>query len=185
MSYNTRSKTNPSPAIEIVNKSPYMTRSKHKQIFGSESKNADKKTFNIKPCSVKGCVDQNTHTKFNHACLYCDEEDEDCHLHRCPLNKIQTDENTRYDDISKFPQFATEIAKINKKTKNLNRHEYTVIPLEQGCACYVRNNAGYKQYLFMYTDDWGQYGQNTSHLPRYKAFIHTYSKINIKDIKKY
>ena len=109
-------------------------------------------------------------------CLYC-KEDLDEHLRCCPLNKIKTNENMVYDDITQFAHYHTdEIAFIKKETKNLKKGDYMVVQASQGCCWYIRNNNGCKQYLFMDADNWGQYGPETSHLPRYKAFIHTYNK---------
>jgi hypothetical protein len=109
-------------------------------------------------------------------CLYC-KEDLDEHMRCCPLNKIQTNENTVYDDITQFSDYHTdEITFIKKETKNLKKGDYMVVQSSQGCCWYIRNNNGCKQYLFMDADNWGQYGPETSHLPRYKAFIHTYNK---------
>ena len=105
-------------------------------------------------------------------CLFC-KEDSDEHMRCCPLNKIQTSDNAVYDDIA---QFAHHTADMKKETKNLKKGGYIVVQASQGCCWYIRNNNGCKQYLFMHTDNWGQYGPETSHLPRYKAFIHTYIK---------
>ena len=173
----TRSKTNPIIAVE--KKVVYRTRSVSRKM--AEEKTAKKttsanKTFHIEPCRVKGCMDPNTHTDFNHSCLYCKEDAEE-HLQYCPLNKIQTDENTVFDNITKLPQFGNEIVDINRKTKNLRRGEYTSVYADQGGCWYVRNNAGCKQYLLMFTDDWGQYGPDTSRMPRYRAFVHGYVKL--------
>jgi hypothetical protein len=46
----------------------------------------------------------------------------------------------------------------------------------QGCAYYVRNNNGTKEVFFLHCDSHGQYGDDTSDIPRYLAFIKGYHK---------
>ena len=51
----------------------------------------------------------------------------------------------------------------------------------QGCAYYVRNNNGTKEVFFLHCDSHGQYGDETSDIPRYRAFIQGYNKYNHTD----
>jgi hypothetical protein len=51
----------------------------------------------------------------------------------------------------------------------------------QGCAYYVRNNNGTKEIFFLHCDSHGQYGDDTSDIPRYRAFIQGYNKYNHTD----
>ena len=180
----TRSKTTFIGNSGKILQTRYITRSVMKRYL--ESRAAEKaielgekpvlqKTFKVKPCEVKDCVDPSTHTDFNHSCLYCKEDGED-HLRCCPLNEVQTVENRIYDDISQFTHYKGEMAHMNKKTKELKKAEFMCVPSLQGGCWYIRNNNGHKQYLFMDADNWGQYGPHTSHFPRYRAFIHGYTK---------
>ena len=49
-----------------------------------------------------------------------------------------------------------------------------------GCTWLIRKNinTGNNEYLFMHSDNWGQYGEESSHLPRYKAFIYGYTLVD-------
>ena len=49
-----------------------------------------------------------------------------------------------------------------------------------GCYWYARNNNGTLEFFFMHSDSWGQYGEDTSDLPRYNAFRENFElqKIN-------
>ena len=41
----------------------------------------------------------------------------------------------------------------------------------------IFNNNGKNEYLFIDINNWGQYGKDTSHLPRYKAFTYGYTLV--------
>ena len=53
---------------------------------------------------------------------------------------------------------------------------YMEFSVGQGCAYYVRNNNGAKEVFFLHCDFHGQYGDDTSDIPRYLAFIKGYQK---------
>jgi hypothetical protein len=182
----TRSKTTFIGNSGKILQTRYITRSVTKRYL--ESKTAEKaielgekpiivlqKAFKVKPCGVKDCVDPSTHIDFNHSCLYCSEEADE-HLRCCPLNAVKTAENRIYDDISQFTHYKDEMAHMNKITRQLKKAEFMCVPSLQGGRWYIRNNNGHKQYLFMDADNWGQYGPHTSHFPRYRAFVHGYTK---------
>lgn len=141
------------------------------------------KDHNIKfHCNVKDCIDPHTHTTKGHSCLYCDNRLGQ-HLRYCSLNKIYNNENcdsnnySNHDNIENFDKdFTKEVREVK-----LNIFEYKNIYAGMGCFWYVRNidgNNENNQYLFMHNDNWGQYGEDTSHLPRYKAFIYGYTLVN-------
>jgi len=154
----------------------YMTRSKTLAQAAQAAQSAQAATT-VPTASKKSNINKKEDDEELAICLFC-KEDSDEHMRCCPLNKIQTTDNAVYDDIAQFAHHTAEITFMKKETKNLKKGGYMVVQASQGCCWYIRNNNGCKQYLFMHTDNWGQYGPETSHLPRYKAFIHTYIKQN-------
>ena len=46
-----------------------------------------------------------------------------------------------------------------------------------GCMWYIRKNNNIDEYLFLHSDNMGQYGADTSDIPRLNAFIYEY-KLN-------
>jgi hypothetical protein len=127
------------------------------------------------PCNLKDCIDPHSHTTKGHSCLYCDKR-ENMHLRYCPLNINTTEDNSICDDITKFDKSIVE----NITEINLKYREYTKVYGGMGCIWFVRSKNGnneYNEYLFMHSDSWGQYGKETSHLPRYKAFIYGYTLV--------
>jgi len=45
---------------------------------------------------------------------------------------------------------------------------------------YARNNNGTLEYIFMHSDSWGQHGEETSNVPRLRAFKEDYEyQINV------
>ena len=60
----------------------------------------------------------------------------------------------------------------------MNPNEYKKSDGGMGCMWLIRNNINNgNEYLFMHSDNWGQYGEDSSHLPRYKAFIYGYTLV--------
>ena len=138
------------------------------------------------PCQIIGCIDNTTHTTRTHSCLYCNKHyNRDHsgnsgnihHMRYCPLNHntIGVD-NSIYDNISDFSDEIT----LPIKNIQLNSCEYKVCSAGMGCMWFIRSTDGViknNQHLFMHTDSWGQYGEESSHVPRYKAFIHGYTLV--------
>ena len=142
-----------------------------------------------KPCTINECIDSHTHTTKGHSCLYCDKRNTNSntnnntnsntgknieHLKFCPLNDKNTSETNYICD--NFDNFSKEITSHVSDIK-INIDEYKIVPIEMGCTCLVRNNNNIHEYLFMHSDSWGHYGEDTSDLPRYKAFIYGYNKV--------
>ena len=150
----------------------------HGQIeCGNESLIENLKLFPVRtiqhPCNILGCVDPDTHTTRGHSCLYCDARISDNHLKYCPNNEITTNTikgNSICDNLTDINYRLLEYVKDIK----MNIGEYKHSDGGMGCSWYVRNNNGKNEYLFMHSDNWGQYGNESSHLPRYKAFIYGY-----------
>ena len=129
------------------------------------------------PCKVQDCIDIHTHTTEGHSCLYCNKNVSTPHLQYCPMNKITTCNNSICDKLTEFTrEFTEEVMKVK-----INAREYKAISSCMGCTWFIRNNDGIienNEYLFMHSDNWGQYGEDSSHLPRYKAFIYGYHNVN-------
>ena len=151
----------------------------HGQIeCGNEQLIKDLKQFKFhkieSPCDVINCVDPKTHTTQGHSCLYCDkriERGSHQHLKYCPLNENTNDKNSICDNIKYFDNCLLDYI----KDITVNNREYKTIYGGMGCTWFIRNNNGTLEYLFMHSDSWGQYGDDSSHLPRYKAFIYEYT----------
>ena len=128
-------------------------------------------------CNIKDCLDPTTHTTKGHSCLYCDTRSK-THLKYCPQNMSmsmkESGENSICDNIEDFSKDITE----NIREKIVNKGEYGNFYAGMGCSWFIRNNNGTIEYLFMHSDSWGQYGEDSSHLPRYKAFIYGFYKVN-------
>jgi len=137
--------------------------------------------FITKSCKIKGCLDPQTHTTLGHSCLYCDKRSNN-HLKYCPLsNNIkmnETCENSICDNIEDFNKHLIDELQYQIKDLKLNISEYTSIYGGMGCSWFIRNNNGTIEYLFIHSDNWGQYSEESSHLPRYKAFIYNFRKAN-------
>jgi hypothetical protein len=132
-----------------------------------------KNDFVYYPCDLKDCMDSHTHTTDGHSCLYCESRVHNSHLKYCPNNDITTNTikgNSICDDLLDFNSVLLEYIEDVK----MNIGEYKKSDGGMGCMWLIRNNDGKNEYLFMHSDSWGQYGDDSSHLPRYKAFIYGY-----------
>ena len=125
------------------------------------------------PCYFIDCIDKHTHTNNGHSCLYCDARDPNNHLKYCPKNTFTIEGNNICDNLLDFN--STLLEYIEDVT--MNPDEYMISDGGMGCTWLIRNNSGTNEYLFMHSDSWGQYGEETSHLPRYKAFIYGYTLV--------
>lgn len=88
------------------------------------------------------------------------------HSERCPNAGYQVCDPI--EDICSDFKFITE--------EDIPLSTYIEFYAGQGCAYYVRNNNGTKEVFFLHCDSHGQYGDDTSDLPRYNAFIKGYQK---------
>lgn len=123
------------------------------------------------PCNI--CSDDNkfTHITEGHTCILCDRHKDSEHSKYCPENGTK--------EFDSQPN-------INLDNIELNKGYYCDVYIGMGCSTYVRKNleTDKLESLFMHSDDWGcilapegaggQYGDNTSHLPRFRKFIQGY-----------
>ncbi len=126
----------------------------------------------------------NSYTTKDQTCLYCDKRARDDsrhshidHLKHCPLNENLVCDKTMCadkicDDITKFSsEIVADVLKVS-----VRNGEYKSTYGGMGCTWFIRNNDETYEYLFMHTDNWGQYGDDLSDVPRYKAFIYGFTK---------
>ena len=114
-----------------------------------------------KKCKIGGCKHKDKHTTEGHTCHYCGSFGIKNHIKNCPKNGASIT-----DDPNNFGSIMHE--DITKYEIKLNH--YIELYAGMGCMWYVRNNKNVLEYLFMHSDSWGQYGDDSSDLPRYKAF---------------
>jgi hypothetical protein len=98
-------------------------------------------------------------------CEFC-KKTENLHTERCPNAGFPVCDTI--NDIGPDFQFITQPA--------IPQSMYMEFWVGQGCAYYVRNNNGTKEVFFLHCDSHGQYGDDTSDIPRYRAFIQGYNK---------
>ena len=104
-------------------------------------------------CVHVDCRDQYSHQSGAHHCIRCNGRNHS--LGACiiqPLSKYRNLEYTR-DFI------------IN------HTNSYIMTNMDMGCVLYIRNKNGIIMTLFMHSDSWGQYGENTSDVPKLNKFI--------------
>ena len=116
----------------------------------------------LEPCTLENCIDPLTHTLHGHCCPFCRAKKEHCK--NCPAitgdYAIETDISTYFleDDIV---------------DSNLSSGKYAHKYGGMGSSIFIRCN---KETLklecfFMHSDSWGQYGSDTSDIPKLNAFI--------------
>ena len=100
----------------------------------------------------------------NH-CEYC-EKTKNLHTPRCP--------NTGFIVCDPIEDVGSDFLFILKE--ELPPNTYKEFYVGQGCSYLVRNNNGTKEVFFLHCDSQGQYGEETSDIPRYRAFIKGYEE---------
>jgi len=116
-------------------------------------------------CTKPSCTYSESHTTIGHNCQYCGKIN---HMKQCPninFNPILSDPKMQGMDIS------DDIKKIHIKCGY-----YIITYGGMGSTWYVRNNKTKIEYFFMHSDSWGQYGENSSDIPRLNYFIKGYKE---------
>ena len=118
-----------------------------------------------KKCKIGGCKYKDRHTTEGHVCHYCDKLGIKNHTKNCPKSgaTILDDPNS----IGFNPQQQAE-------ESNILPGFYIDFYAGMGCYWYARNNNGTLEFFFMHSDSWGQYGEDTSDVPRLRAFKEDY-----------
>ena len=151
-------------------------------------------------CKVKNCRFSSTHDTINHQCgsckrfghgrLECGNQQMIDNLKQyftsvvnCNLCDSQNS-HTKFCPNNGFAIIDDKLDLNGLSQSNISRlqsGQYYEVYQGMGCNTYVRKNliTGNLESLFMHTDAWGQYGIDTSDLPRYRAFINGYTKISL------
>ena len=121
-------------------------------------------------CSIPNCLDKHTHTTPGHNCLYCFKFNNN-HSKQCPV----INNNNICDNINDFQNIFIDNPSINY---NINTGFYDSSYGGMGSTIFFRKNiiTNNIDYLFMHSDSWGQYGDDSSDVPKLRAFIHGYKK---------
>ena len=124
-------------------------------------------------CTVEGCVNPMTHSSCGHVCKYCYRMHNQQHMKNCPRN-------SKFSGELLTPIGSVGISEQNPVTEFIDKlmpgyYSYTYGGM--GCTWYVRNNQGNFETLFMHSDAWGHYGEDTSEVPILNAFKDGYIEI--------
>lgn len=117
-------------------------------------------------CTEIGCTFPETHKTDGHCCLYCGKRDG--HMKLCP--SINT--KTIFTNPLQIPIESYIIGVAEKK--NIKIGFYITEFAGMGSSWFIRNHNGKLEYFFMHGDLWGQYGEDTSEIPRLNCFLRGY-----------
>lgn len=129
-------------------------------------------------CVVACCPNSATHTSEGHACAFCDCHN-NLHLKRCPNNSSGSNHISITDD----PLSIGFDPRPNAESQNVLPGHYITFYGGMGCAWYARNNKVTQEleYFFLHSDSRGQYGNDSSDIPRLRAFTNAYKLQQIRD----
>ncbi len=114
-----------------------------------------------KKCKIGGCKYKDRHTTEGHICNYCDKIGIKNHTQKCPKSGAKiVDDNIHFNHV------------INDNDIQIGY--YIIISSGMDNYWYIRNNNGIIEYLFMNFECWGQHGEETSDVPRLRAFVENY-----------
>lgn len=132
--------------------------------------NEDKLPSN-KYCVILNCDSKEYHSSNAHHCKYC--------------TKLHPESSCAIQPYEKYKsQFNLSQSGIEETLTKFGNGTYIEWYMGMGCTLYIKNILGNYMALFMHSDDWGQYGQQTNLTPLYESFIDGYTKINENDYVK-
>lgn len=131
---------------------------------------------NDKQCNIDGCYNSKLHTTESHPCKYCNKIGNN-HMKRCPQLGVPI--------IDTPPFYSLDPKKITDKQPQLQDGLYMEFYGGMSSTWFARNNKGNIEFLFMHSDNWGQYSEDTSDIPRLNAFLESYSKVLFDSSVKY
>ena len=105
----------------------------------------------------------------SNSCKYC-EKSGNRHLKNCPQNGVSIIDNISFDtdiDLKRMVMYQSQL----KDGCYLQFHGC------QGSTWFARNNKNKIEFLFMHSDSWGQYGEDSSDVPRLNAFKEGYTHV--------
>ena len=130
-------------------------------------------------CNAPLCSNRATHTTMGHTCRFCDVLFARGHLRNCPDGP-----NTGSISITDYPLSVGFDPRPNAESQNVLPGNYIMFYGGLGCFWYARNNPqtnGALEYFFLHSDSHGQYGDDTSDIPRLRAFTESYRMQEFRD----
>ncbi len=115
-------------------------------------------------CKVHNCSHPRLHTTASHCCRFCGKRNQ--HMKLCPIIKP-------FNSFDDPKMVGSDITEDVKKIYIKNCH-YIILYAGMGCTWYVRNNNRTIEYFFLHSDSQGQYGEDSSDIPRMNAFLYNY-----------
>ena len=103
-------------------------------------------------CTIPGCNVPYYHSNEAHHCPKCEVRTSHSRQN-CPIKAI---------DLHRYPDI---YAKLNNYD-----NVYFGVDAGMGCSEYIRKKSGVIEMLFMHSDNWGQYGNDTDHSSIYMSF---------------
>lgn len=130
-------------------------------------------------CAVAWCPNSATHTSEGHVCAFCDCR-EDAHLKNCP-NNIRNGGTAV--SVTDDPLSIGFDPRPNAESQNVLPGQYITFYGGMGCAWYARKNRVTEdlEYFFLHSDARGQYGDDSSDIPRLRAFTNAYKLQVVRD----
>ena len=127
---------------------------------------------NEKQCSLNGCSHSWSHSKESHNCSKCGIRGRHSIID-CPIRPFN-------------PNGMGESPNIEDDMNGLD-NVYIVKNIGMGCCIFIRKKNNVFESLFMHSDSWGQYGQETDDTPIFNSFVNgmeeiPYNQPNINDL---
>lgn len=110
-------------------------------------------------CSYRGCTFSWSHTNHAHHCSKCGIRGRHS-IYDCPIKLL---------DIS-------VVLNIEDHFHNMDNIYFTK-NAGMGCSIFIRKKNGVFESLFMHSDSWGQYGEETDDTPIYQSFIRNMEEV--------
>jgi hypothetical protein len=115
-------------------------------------------------CQILNCSHPHLHKTDAHCCRYCGKHNR--HMKHCPIVKPIYS----YDD----PKFVALDITDQIKNTHIEVGHYIITDAGMGCTWYVRNNNNQIEYFLLHSDSQGQYGEDTSDIPKLNAFLYNF-----------
>jgi len=112
-------------------------------------------------CNMSGCMNQQTHTRESHHCHHC----------------FRQDHGERDCIISEIFYYHGKYTNLEYNLRVLDNIFFKE-PSGMGSIIYIRKKEGILKFLVMHSDNWGQYGDHTSDIPRLNKFIQGLREVN-------
>lgn len=112
-------------------------------------------------CTMPGCMYPETHNIASHHCRYC----------------LQKNHGERDCIIKEMTYYHGKYVNLEHDLRILDNVFFKELA-GMGSVIYVRKKNGYLMFLLMHGDNWGQYGERTSDVPRLNKFIEGLREVN-------